>query len=113
MQYRGLTLDPFQEEAILHLQAGKSVLVSAPTGNGKTLVADWIVEKALEEDRRVVYTAPVKALSNQKFRDYTRLYGEEAVGPCHGRPRHPPRRSLPGDDHRDPAQHAALRRGPG
>lgn len=80
MKYRGLDLDPFQEQAILHMQEGKSVLVSAPTGNGKTLVADWIVEKALEEGRRVVYTAPVKALSNQKFRDYTRLYGEEAVG---------------------------------
>ncbi|TNE92038.1 MAG: DEAD/DEAH box helicase [Deltaproteobacteria bacterium] len=80
MQYRGLELDDFQEQAIKHLQDGRSVLVSAPTGNGKTLVADWIVEKALEEGRRVVYTAPVKALSNQKYRDYTRLYGEDAVG---------------------------------
>ncbi|MCO4744384.1 MAG: DEAD/DEAH box helicase [Proteobacteria bacterium] len=80
MQYRGLTLDPFQATAIKHLEEGRSVLVSAPTGNGKTLVADWIVEKSLEENRRVVYTAPVKALSNQKYRDYTRLYGESAVG---------------------------------
>ncbi|MCP4806721.1 MAG: DEAD/DEAH box helicase, partial [Proteobacteria bacterium] len=69
MDYRGLTLDGFQEEAVRHLRDGASVLVSAPTGTGKTLVADWIVEKALSEGKHVVYTAPVKALSNQKYRD--------------------------------------------
>ncbi len=80
MQYRGFTLDPFQSTAITHLSEGRSVLVSAPTGTGKTIIADWIVDDALSKGRRVVYTAPIKALSNQKFRDYCRLHGEENVG---------------------------------
>lgn len=80
MDYRGLTLDRFQEEAIRHVDADRSVLVSAPTGTGKTLIADYIVEKALSENKEVIYTAPIKALSNQKYRDYTRLYGYDKVG---------------------------------
>ena len=78
--YRGLQLDGFQREAIEHLQSGRSVLVAAPTGTGKTLVADWIVEEAMRLNKFVVYTAPIKALSNQKYRDYCTLYGEENVG---------------------------------
>ena len=80
MQYRGLTLDTFQEQAIGILDEGLSVLVAAPTGTGKTIIADWIVEQALDAGREVIYTAPIKALSNQKFRDYVRLYGEDRVG---------------------------------
>ena len=80
MEYRGLTLDRFQEDAIHSLKNGRSVLVSAPTGTGKTLIADWIVEQALGAGKQVIYTAPIKALSNQKFRDYTRLYGDAKVG---------------------------------
>ena len=80
MKYRGLLLDRFQKEAIQHLNEGRSVLVAAPTGTGKTIIADWIVEEALTTGRQVIYTAPIKALSNQKYRDYTRLYGEEQVG---------------------------------
>jgi len=80
MEYRGLTLDPFQQQAIEHVDADRSVLVSAPTGTGKTLIADYIVEKALTENKEVIYTAPIKALSNQKYRDYTRLYGYDKVG---------------------------------
>ena len=80
MRYRDLDLDPFQSNAIAALEAGDSVLVCAPTGTGKTVVADWMVEKALAAGRHVVYTAPVKALSNQKFRDYCALFGEENVG---------------------------------
>ncbi len=80
MKYRGFELDAFQEQAIRHLMDGQSVLVSAPTGNGKTIIADWIVEEALREGKQVIYTAPVKALSNQKFRDYTRLHGDANVG---------------------------------
>ncbi len=78
--YRGLTLDRFQADAIAALEAGRSALVCAPTGTGKTLVADWLVERVLERGQQVIYTAPIKALSNQKFRDYCRLYGEESVG---------------------------------
>ena len=80
MQYRGLTLDPFQETAITHLYEGRSVLVCAPTGTGKTIVADAIVDRALEQGKKVVYTAPIKALSNQKYRDYCRLHGADRVG---------------------------------
>ncbi len=80
MEYRGLNLDPFQVDAIQAINDDRSVLVSAPTGTGKTIIADYIVEKALKEGKEVIYTAPIKALSNQKYRDYTRLYGTEAVG---------------------------------
>lgn len=80
MELRGLTLDRFQTDAIAALQAGHSVLVCAPTGTGKTLVADWLVEDALARGKEVIYTAPIKALSNQKYRDYCRLFGDESVG---------------------------------
>lgn len=80
MDYRGFTLDRFQVEAIDALQRGESVLVAAPTGTGKTVVADWMVEKTLADGHEVVFTAPIKALSNQKFRDYCKLLGEENVG---------------------------------
>lgn len=80
MLYRGLRLDPFQEQAIQALQRGETVLVCAPTGTGKTLVADWMVEEILGRGQQVVYTAPIKALSNQKFRDYCRMLGPDRVG---------------------------------
>lgn len=75
-----ITLDRFQVEAIEALEAGNSVLVAAPTGTGKTVIAEKIVEKVLAEGREVIYTSPIKALSNQKFRDFSRLYGREKVG---------------------------------
>ncbi|MBC9785466.1 DEAD/DEAH box helicase [Heliobacterium chlorum] len=78
--WRGLKLDDFQVESIRALDAGLDCLVAAHTGNGKTLIADYLVDKAMQEGRRVFYTAPIKALSNQKFRDYCRLYGEGNVG---------------------------------
>ena len=80
MEYRGLTLDGFQAEAIQALNRGQSVLVAAPTGTGKTVVADYIVEQALGQNKEVIYTAPIKALSNQKYRDYCSLVGEDNVG---------------------------------
>lgn len=80
MEYRGFTLDPFQAQAIEALNAGHSVLVCAPTGTGKTVVADWLVETVLAAGRQVIYTAPIKALSNQKFRDYGEHVGQERVG---------------------------------
>jgi superfamily II RNA helicase len=69
--YLGFRLDPFQEKAIRAIDAGHNVLVAAPTGAGKTLIADYLVDSALEAGRGVIYTAPVKALSNQKFRDFS------------------------------------------
>ncbi|MEW6423654.1 MAG: DEAD/DEAH box helicase [Bacillota bacterium] len=73
-------LDPFQEKAIAALLAGNSVLVAAPTGTGKTLIAEKLLEKVLAEGKGAVYTSPLKALSNQKYRDFCRLFGREKVG---------------------------------
>lgn len=75
-----IILDKFQEEAIKALDEGMSVLVAAPTGTGKTVIAEKVVEKCLAENRDVIYTSPIKALSNQKFRDFAKLYGREKVG---------------------------------
>jgi superfamily II RNA helicase len=80
MKYRGLELDPFQREAVELIEQGESVIVSAPTGTGKTLIADYLIEQILEDGGEVIYTSPVKALSNQKYRQYTKLFGEDAVG---------------------------------
>ncbi|CAF1023234.1 unnamed protein product [Rotaria sp. Silwood1] len=62
-------LDPFQREAISCLQNNQSVLVSAHTSAGKTVVAEYAVAMALREKQRVIYTTPIKALSNQKYRE--------------------------------------------
>jgi superfamily II RNA helicase len=78
--FRGKRLFPFQAKAAEAIAAGKNVLVAAPTGAGKTLVADMAIDRALREGRRVIYTSPIKALSNQKFRDFRAEYGEEKVG---------------------------------
>ena len=80
IKYRGFTLDPFQALAISHIDHGSSVIVSAPTGVGKTLIADYLIEKMFRQGHRVVYTAPIKALSNQKFKEFKRLLGPENVG---------------------------------
>jgi len=76
----GFALDEFQRRAIGHLDSGRSVLVSAPTGSGKTVVADHAVDTALSGGRRAFYTTPIKALSNQKYRDLCRRLGPERVG---------------------------------
>lgn len=78
--YHGYTLDPFQREALEAIDLGKSVIVAAPTGTGKTLVADYLVEKAIKAGLRTVYTAPIKALSNQKYKDFKEQFGEQKVG---------------------------------
>jgi ATP-dependent RNA helicase HelY len=73
-------LDPFQEEAIAHLATGESAMVAAPTGTGKTVVAEFGVFRAARKGFKVMYTTPIKALSNQKFRDLREQYGAEKVG---------------------------------
>ncbi len=73
-------LDDFQLDAIAALNQGESVIVCAPTGSGKTLVGEYAIHRALEMGRRVFYTTPLKALSNQKLRDFQRTFGEENVG---------------------------------
>lgn len=66
--------DRFQKEAIDHINEGCSVIVSAPTGAGKTAIAEHVITKCLEDKIGVIYTAPLKALSNQKFRDFQATY---------------------------------------
>src|SRR5215467_308752 len=74
------TFDDFQLEAIAHLAADRSVMVAAPTGTGKTLVAEYAIWRAQHRGQRVIYTTPLKALSNQKYRDMRALYGFDTVG---------------------------------
>lgn len=73
-------LDAFQIEAAETLLDGRSVLVTAPTGSGKTIVAEFAIFDALDRQLQVIYTTPLKALSNQKFRDLQTLYPPERVG---------------------------------
>ncbi len=74
-------LDEFQRTACERLEDGRSVLVAAPTGSGKTTIAEFAVYLARREsNHRIFYTAPIKALSNQKFRELTAGYGEGEVG---------------------------------
>lgn len=72
--------DRFQREAFSGLDAGESVLVAAPTGSGKTVVAEYAVAAALNRGGRVFYTTPIKALSNQKYHDLVQWLGTERVG---------------------------------
>ncbi|MBI2461093.1 MAG: DEAD/DEAH box helicase, partial [Candidatus Rokubacteria bacterium] len=73
-------LDDFQVQAILALLEGQSVIVSAPTGAGKTLIAELAIHLALLRRRRLAYTTPLKALSNQKYADFCRQFGVAEVG---------------------------------
>jgi ATP-dependent RNA helicase HelY len=76
-----IDLDPFQREACALVEQGKSVLVAAPTGAGKTIIAEFAIFKAMQESRaKVFYTAPMKALSNQKFQELVAEYGADSVG---------------------------------
>ena len=70
MRWKGFTLSDFQVQAIEAVRAEKNVLVGAPTGAGKTLVAEYAIADAVRRGRRCIYTAPIKALSNQKYRDF-------------------------------------------
>jgi superfamily II RNA helicase len=95
MKYKSYKLDPFQVEAYHALTHGNSVVVSAATGTGKTLIADFVINRFIGEQLKheqqestsprpegvqVVYTAPLKAISNQKYRQFTGEYGLDSVG---------------------------------
>ncbi len=73
-------LDDFQKEACAIIDSGNSVVVCAPTGAGKTVIAQHAINNALKENVRIFYTTPLKALSNQKFYDFCEQYGQENVG---------------------------------
>ncbi|MFH1791177.1 MAG: DEAD/DEAH box helicase [Candidatus Omnitrophota bacterium] len=72
-----ITFDAFQQKAIDCIKEGHSVIVSAPTGAGKTVIAEYVIEDCLAKNRSAVYTAPIKALSNQKYRDFQGSYGDK------------------------------------
>ncbi|MFH1093789.1 MAG: DEAD/DEAH box helicase [Candidatus Omnitrophota bacterium] len=71
MQY-----DDFQKKAIRSAENGNSVIVCAPTGAGKTAIAEYVINKCIAKEEGVIYTSPIKSLSNQKFRDFSRIYGK-------------------------------------
>ena len=73
-------LDDFQVTAIDAVDAGRSVLVAAPTGSGKTVVAEFAIERALDRGGKAFYTTPLKALSNQKYGDLVARHGADRVG---------------------------------
>jgi ATP-dependent RNA helicase HelY len=76
----GFPLDRFQVEAFDAIDAGNNVVVAVPTGSGKTVVAEYGIAGAHARGRRAFYTAPIKALSNQKFRDLAAIHGDDDVG---------------------------------
>ncbi|WP_077488450.1 DEAD/DEAH box helicase [Sinomonas mesophila] len=73
-------LDEFQKEACRALEAGRGVLVAAPTGAGKTIVGEFAVHLALAQGLKAFYTTPIKALSNQKYTDLAAVHGPDRVG---------------------------------
>jgi ATP-dependent RNA helicase HelY len=79
-QSLSFNLDDFQREAMDSLDAGSSVVVAAPTGSGKTVIAEYAIAVALASGQRAYYTAPIKALSNQKFKDLVDRHGAANVG---------------------------------
>lgn len=70
------TLDPFQQVAVSSIQREESVLVSAHTSAGKTVVAEYAIAQSLKQNQRVIYTSPIKALSNQKYREFAAEFGD-------------------------------------
>ena len=73
-------LDEFQQQSLDAVDRGSSVVVAAPTGSGKTIVAEYAVHLALQDGGKAFYTTPIKALSNQKYADFVALHGGQNVG---------------------------------
>ncbi|MFC3850902.1 DEAD/DEAH box helicase [Corynebacterium hansenii] len=76
----GFAPDDFQLRACRAIEAGRGVLVCAPTGAGKTVVGEFAIRAAFADGGKCFYTTPIKALSNQKYHDLVDVYGEEKVG---------------------------------
>lgn len=71
-----LILDPYQKQAIDAFKEGKTVIVTAPTGTGKTLIAEYAIDDIIKSGKKVYYLAPLKALSNEKFNKFSELFGK-------------------------------------
>ena len=122
-------LDTFQQQAVDYIERGDSVLVAAHTSAGKTAVAEYAIAKSLRDGQRVIYTSPIKALSNQKYRDMQEEFKVRlscrTVSPSSGYPDSPdpchpstgrgaddrghhdqPQRHVSDHDYGDPPQHA-------
>ena len=80
----GFPLSDFQKHAIKAIVEGHHVLVCAPTGSGKTLPAEFAIRYFIQKGKRVIYTSPIKALSNQKYHDFTQKFPDISVGLCTG-----------------------------
>mgnify|MGYP001207376747 CR=1 FL=1 len=80
LRERAIAPDEFQLQSFAVIDGGSSVLVAAPTSSGKTLVAEYAIERTLATGKTVVYTTPIKALSNQKFKDLSKWLGKDQVG---------------------------------
>ena len=74
--HKPINYDAFQRQAIDYIKQGYSVIVSAPTGAGKTAIAEYVIKETILKKEQVIYTAPIKALSNQKFRDFQSIFGD-------------------------------------
>ena len=72
-------LDTFQKEAVYHLEGGDSVFVAAHTSAGKTVVAEYAIALAAKHMTKAIYTSPIKALSNQKFRDFHNEFDDVGI----------------------------------
>ena len=73
-------LSSFQKEAILGIENKEHILITAHTGSGKTLPAEYAIQKFHREGKKVIYTAPIKSLSNQKFNEFTLKYPHISFG---------------------------------
>ena len=69
-------LDDFQARAVYHLEKKESVFVAAHTSAGKTVVAEYAISLAIQNNSKAIYTSPIKALSNQKYREFQKKYGD-------------------------------------
>lgn len=76
----GYEPDRFQKFAIQGIEAGDNILVTAKTGSGKTFVGEYQIAKTLKAGKRILYTTPIKSLSNQKFHDLKKLFPDASVG---------------------------------
>jgi superfamily II RNA helicase len=82
--FPGFELSEFQIKAMLALEAGNDCLVCAPTGSGKTLPFEYLLQKCAKQNKRILYLSPIKALSNQKYFDLQRQYPDISCGLCTG-----------------------------